>query len=47
MINFQGGEVYQEEIVSNVNDETISLSFKGAGDGSFVKWFIDFKNVIN
>lgn len=37
--------MYEEQIVSDVEEETISLSFESPGDGTLVEWFIDFKNV--
>ncbi|XP_021945948.1 out at first protein [Folsomia candida] len=42
----QGGDIYKEEILSDVNEETINLSFESPGDGSTVLLFIDFKNEI-
>lgn len=40
----QGGEVVQETITSNINDDLITLEFQRT-DGTLITQLIDFRNV--
>lgn len=44
LICFQGGEVVQETITSDVNDDLITLEFQRS-DGTLITQLIDFRNV--
>lgn len=44
LIYFQGGEVVQETITSNVSDDIITLEFQRT-DGTLVTLVNDFRNV--
>lgn len=41
---FQGGEVIQESITSNVSEDLITLEFQKT-DGTLITQIIDFRNV--
>ena len=43
-VNFQGGEIIQETITSNVSDDLITLEFQRT-DGTLITQLIDFRNV--
>lgn len=44
MYEFQGGEVLQETISSNISDDTVVLEYQNS-DGTLITQFIDFKRV--
>jgi hypothetical protein len=44
VIYFQGGEVVQETITSNIHDDIITLEFQRT-DGTLITQLIDFRSV--